>query len=786
MTPLKRTLLTSMLFLSSPMWANAQQAEQAPQNIPEITKQQLPLASQPALPQSEEPQLKAPEAIEPISIDRIFSAPSLKGEVSKHLQYAPDGKSVTYLKAKASDQNRYDLWQYRIEQNEHRMLVDSASIFAGKEELSDEEKARRERQRVYGSGIMEYVFSNDGNFIVFPINGDLYLYDVNKAESSQLTNDKDFETDVKFSPKGGFVSFIKNNDIYTIDIKTKQQKQLTTDGSNTIKNGMAEFVAQEEMDRMTGYWWSPNEKNIAFIKVDESPVDVVIRNEIYADEVKLFEQRYPAAGTNNVKVSLRNIKLSNMKVQKFDLGDDQDIYLARVKWLPNSKTIAYQWLNRQQDNLQLRFQSLSSRSADVIIDEKSTHWINIFDDLTFINNGKQFIWASERDGFKHLYLYSNKGKELAQLTKGKWVVNELVALDEQAGWLYFTSRADSPLEKHLYKTRLDGSSPEHVSRVSKKGGFHQIKFANDKQTYIDTFSNINTPEQISLRQSNGKLITYLLENKFDETHPAFRYKSQLVRPTFGSIKANDGTTDLFYKLYKPQTMVPGKKYPVIVKVYGGPHAQRVTNTFSGVDMIQYMISQGYVVFQLDNRGSNYRGTKFEFAIHKQLGEVELQDQLSGVQYLKTLPFVDKDNIGVYGHSYGGYMALMAMFKAGDVFKAGVSGAPVTDWSLYDTAYTERYLAHPKDNQNGYDLSSVMPYAKQFDNSDGLFIYHGMADDNVLFTNTTKLIKVMQDENKLFDLMTYPGSKHSMRGKKVKVHLNNSIMSFFDKHLKATQ
>lgn len=726
---------------------------------------------------------KSSPAAKPITIDRIFSAPSLKGEVSKNLQYSPDGTTVTYLKAKQEDQNRYDLWQYDISTQQHKLLVDSNSIFAGKEELSDEEKARRERQRVFGSGIMEYVFSGDGNLIVFPINGDLYLYNLQSKQSSKLTHDAAFETDIKFSPKGRFVSFIKENNIFIIDVKENKQTQLTTDGSDVIKNGMAEFVAQEELDRMTGYWWSPNEKNIAFIKVDESPVDTVIRNEIYADEVKLFNQRYPAAGTNNVKVSLRNIKISNLKVQKFNLGEEQDIYLARVNWLPDSKTIAYQWLNRQQDNLQLRFQTLSSRDADIVINEKTNHWINIFNDLTFIKNGKQFIWASERDGYKHLYLYNQDGTLVSQLTKGNWVVNELVSVDEDKGLVYFTARADSPIEKHLYKTTLDSKSPEHVSRISKKGGFHQIRFANDHNSYLDTFSNISTPQQLSLRMPNGKLITYLLKNTLDESHPAFAFKDTIVKPTFGSIKANDGETDLFYKLYKPKNLEVGKKYPVIVRVYGGPHAQRVTNTFGGVDMTQYMVSQGYVVFQLDNRGSNYRGTAFEFAIHKQLGEIELHDQLSGVEYLKTLSFVDANNIGIFGHSYGGYMALMAMFKAGDVFKAGVSGAPVTDWLLYDTAYTERYLSHPQTNELGYQLSSVMPYAKDFNNDNGLFIYHGMADDNVLFTNTTKLIKTMQDENKLFELMTYPGSKHSMRGKKVKVHLNNSIMKFFDAQLK---
>ncbi|WP_371188513.1 DPP IV N-terminal domain-containing protein [Thalassotalea maritima] len=719
-----------------------------------------------------------------LSIERIYSAPSLNGASTKQLKYSPDGTKVTYLKAKQEDTNRYDLWQYDIRKNSHALLVDSNSLSQGKEELSDEEKARRERMRVYGTGIMEYVLSSDGKHILFPIAGDLYLYDLANAQATRLTNDEAFETDIKFSPSGRYVSFIKEQDIFVIDLDSNRQMQLTIDGEGTIKNGMAEFVAQEEMDRMTGYWWSPNEKHIAFLKVDESGVNTEIRNEIYADEIKLFEQRYPATGTNNVEVSLHSVKVSNGDIKDYSLGKEKDIYIARVNWTPDSRHIVYQWQDRAQQTLKLMFQSQKGKRGKSVITETSEHWINLNDDLTFLDSRKQFIWASERDGYKHLYLYDYDGDVITRLTEGNWVVDEIVAVDEEQGYVYFTGRADTPLEKHLYKVTLDGKSPKHAIRVSKRSGFHSVAFASDKQSYIDTFSNINTPKQVSLHQANGEMITFLKENKLDEGHPAYPYMDELVQPKFGSIKASDGTTDLYYKLYQPKDLELGKQYPVIVNVYGGPHAQRVTNTWQGLDFTQYLVQQGYVVFQLDNRGSNYRGTAFEFAIHKHLGEVELDDQISGVKFLHTLPYVDKQRIGIYGHSYGGYMAIMALFKAGDYFKAGVSGAPVTDWLLYDTHYTERYLSHPQTNAKGYELSSVFPYVEQFnDKQNSLFLYHGMADDNVLFTNSTKLIKAMQDANKQFELMTYPGSKHSMRGKKVKTHLNHAILDFFNRRLK---
>ncbi|WDE06405.1 S9 family peptidase [Thalassomonas viridans] len=720
---------------------------------------------------------------EQLTIERIYSSPSLNGPSPKSLTFSPDGSRVTYLQGKTEDLNRYDLWEYNLASKENKLLVDSQELFSGKEVLSDEEKARRERQRIYGQGIMEYKFSKDGTALLFPLNGDIYYYDLASKTSKRLTKTPEFETDVKFSPKGKYVSFIREQNIYAINIKSGKEIQLTTDGKGTIKNGMAEFVAQEEMDRMTGYWWSPNEKHIAFLRVDESPVQTVIRNEIYAEEIKLIEQRYPATGSNNVKIQLATVDLEDQDIRFIDTGKEQNIYLPRVKWLPNSKSLSYQWQSRDQKTLKLNLYNLKSRKQKTLLTENSDHWINLHHDLKFLKDSKSFIWASERDGFKHLYHFDIKGKLITQLSKGEWVVDSLKSVDEENGWVYFTGRADTPLERHLYKVPLDGKAPEHVVRVTKRNGFHSITFSRDNRTYIDKFSNIQTPQQVSLHQVNGEHITWLEQNQITDSHPLKPYYEDIVMPEFGSLQSDDGKATLYYKLFKPKNMVPGKKYPVIVNVYGGPHAQRVTNKWQGAAMSQYMVQQGYIVYQLDNRGSNYRGTAFEFPIYENLGVVEVADQISGVKFLHTLPYVDKERIGIFGHSYGGYMALMTMFKAGEYFKAGVSGAPVTDWLLYDTHYTERYLNHPQSNAFGYQQSSVFPYVSGLQGP--LMVYHGMADDNVLFTNTTKLIKSLQDENKVFELMTYPGSKHSMRGKKVKVHLNNTIMGFFNRHFNVT-
>ena len=716
-----------------------------------------------------------------LTIARIYSSPSLNGKTPKSLKFSPDGTRVTYLQGKTEDLNRYDLWEYNLASKENKLLVDSQALFSGIEDLSDEEKARRERQRIFGVGILEYQFSQDGSALLFPLNGDIYYYHLTTKKAKRLTDTADFETDVKFSPKGNFVCYIRAQNIYVLNIASGEERQLTTDGAGVIKNGMSEFVAQEEMARMTGYWWAPNEQHIAFLRVDESPVQTVIRNEIYAEKIELIKQRYPATGTNNVDIQLAVTDIKGKKIRFVDLGDNKDIYIPQVKWLPDSENLSYQLQSRDQKTLTLKTYNLNKRRQQTLLTEQSSHWLNLHKDLTFLRDNKTFIWASERDGYKHLYHYDLNGTLISQLTKGKWVVDSLAHVDEKNGWLYFTGRADTPLERHLYKVPLNGKSPENVQRISQRNGFHSISFSATSDSYLDSFSNTQTPTQISLHAANGDHITWLAENKVTPEHPIAPYYDELVMPEFGSLKSDDGQADLYYKLYKPKNMQPGKKYPVIVMVYGGPHAQLVKNVWQGADMTQYMLQQDYIVYQLDNRGSNYRGTAFEYPIYQQLGQVEVTDQVTGVKYLHTLPYVDKERIGVFGHSYGGYMALMSMFTADHYFKAGVSGAPVTDWLLYDTHYTERYLNHPEANAAGYQQSSVFPYVSGLQGP--MMIYHGMADDNVLFTNTTKLIKALQDEGKLFELMTYPGSKHSMRGKKVKVHLNTTIMNFFDRHFK---
>ncbi|MDP5032572.1 S9 family peptidase [Paraglaciecola sp.] len=712
---------------------------------------------------------------ETLTIERIFSSPALEGAAPRSLKVSPDGKRVTFLQGKETDYERLDLWEYDLKTKKTQMLFNSDELSSGPEELSDEEKARRERMRLSGSGIVSYEWSKDGKALLFPLAGDLYYFKLGDKNAIQLLDTPEFETDFRLSPKGNYVSYVRNQDLYIKHIKNGVETRLTHDGQGPIKNAMAEFVAQEEMNRMTGYWWSPDERFIAYTQIDESPVQEITRSEIYADSIEMITQRYPSAGTNNVAIKLGVLDVAKQSSRWIDLGENKDIYLARVDWMADSQRLSYQIQPRDQQTLELKAYHLQKNTQNTLLQENSDTWVNLNNDLHFLADNKHFIWASERDGYKHLYLYKTSGELVKQLTQGAWVVNDIEAINEVKQLIYFTGRRDTPTESHLYSVSLkDGE----IKRISQRAGFHSISFSQDASIYVDNFSTTNTPPQVSLHRADGSQITWLSENSIDEEHPLHAYQTQWVKPQISSFKTDDGT-ELYYRLYKPTNLQ--EKHPVIVYLYGGPHAQMVTNSWGGNRglLMQYWVNKGYVVFTVDNRGSNYRGKAFEDPIYKAMGEIEVQDQIAGVKFLRSLPYVDETRIGVHGHSYGGYMTLMSMFKAPDYFQAGVAGAPVTDWELYDTHYTERYMGNPNTDKEAYTASSVFPYAKELKGD--LLIYHGMADDNVLFTNSTKLYKHLQDLAIPFEAMDYPGKKHSIRGKNTGIHLYKTITNFFDKH-----
>lgn len=707
-----------------------------------------------------------PAHAEKLTLEAITGSAPLSGPTLTKPQIAPDGTRVTFLRGKDSDRNRLDLWEYDVASGQTRLLADSSVVLPGEEVLSDEEKARRERQRIAAlSGIVDYQWSPDGKALLFPLGGELYFYDLSKTGKDavrKLTDGGGFATDPKISPKGGFLSFIRDRNLWVIDLASGQEVRLTGDGSDTVGNGVAEFVADEEMDRHTGYWWAPDDSAIAFARIDETPVPVQKRYEVYPDRTEVIEQRYPAAGDHNVLVQLGVIAPKRgAKPRWIDLGKDPDIYLARVDWR-DPQRLTFQRQSRDQKKLELIEATLATGEQRTLVTETSKTWVPLHSDLRFLKDGR-FLWSSERSGFEHLYIASEDGSMLTALTQGEWVVDGLLATDEAAGLAYVSGTRDGATETHVYAVPLSGGEPR---RLTQAPGMHAATFARNASVFVDSWSSDTTLPQIELFKADGtKLATLLANDVADETHPYAKYRAAHQPTTYGTLTAADGTTPLHYSLIKPAGFDAKKQYPVVVFVYGGPAAQTVTRAWPGRSdsfFNQYLAQQGYVVFSLDNRGTPRRGAAFGGALYGRQGTVEVDDQLRGVEWLKSQAFVDPARIGVYGWSNGGYMTLMLLAKHSQAYACGVAGAPVTDWALYDTHYTERYMDLPKANEAGYREASVFTHLDGM-GAGKLLLIHGMADDNVLFTNSTKLMSELQKRGTPFELMTYPGAKHGLRG-----------------------
>jgi dipeptidyl-peptidase-4 len=732
---------------------------------------------------------------EPLTLARIFAAPDLAGPRLQNPAISPDGKYVTFLQGKPDNKDQLDLWGFDLRSGRATLLVDSRVLLQGDEKLSADEAARRERQRTANlRGIVEYKFSADGRRLLVPLGGDLYVYDFQargKQAVQRLTNTQDYETDARFSPRGNFVSFIREQNLWVVELKTGAERQLTRDGNGLVNNGVAEFIAQEEMDRDTGYWWSPDESRIAYTRIDDTAVQEIERSEIYADRVTTVRQRYPAAGTNNTSVELKIISLVNNATTNVDLGRDRNVYLARVDWFPNSESLAVQRETRDQKRLDLLKIDARSGAGRTLFTETSATWVNLSNNIAFIPERHEFVWASERSGFRHLYLFGENGELIRALTSGAWTVTGDISadsIDAKRGLIFFTANETTPLEQHLFATSLDTLDAARVQRVSRENGWHNAVLFPGQRAYLDTWSSPEQPPCVAIRNIDGTLKQWVLRNALDSAHPYSPYVSDHVAEEFGNLAASDGQT-LYYRLLKPAKMVDGKKYPVIFDLYGGPGNQYVQRNWMGGGrgtqglFRQVLAQHGFIVFSLDNRGSALRGRAFEAPLYRRFGKVEVEDQVRGAEFLRSLPFVDGNRIGVTGWSYGGYMTLMALTTAPNIFKAGVAGAPVTDWRLYDTHYTERYLGDPTQNSASYIASSVTPYLKNL--SGRLLLVHGMADDNVLFANSTQLMKQLQDANIQFELMTYPGGKHGLvRQADMGLHFYTAVLNFFSERLAA--
>ncbi len=711
----------------------------------------------------------------PITIEDVATYPFPGTAVPGSLQFSPDDSLITYLFSEGGSLTR-QLYALDPETGHTRPLVTPPGGGDTEENLTLEEKLRRERLRQRETGITHYAWSEDGRILI-PLLGGLFVQNGAAGELQQILAKGEHPIlDAQFSPDGNWIAYVQDAEIYVIPGDGGEPRQITSGARGTGKtNGLAEYIAQEEMGRRRGYWWSLDSQAIAFTEVVESHIPVYRIVHQGQDAVGAGAQedhRYPFAGQANAKVRLGVTGRDGGAPTWMDLGEDEDIYLARVKWLPNGNLTA-QIQNRAQSRLDLIAFDPTTGRGETLLTETSAVWINLHNMFRPLKNGR-FIWASERTGFMHLYLYDKAGGWERPLTSGEWQVDSLDGVDEENGLVYFCGTMDGPTERHLYVVGFDGGQPQ---RLTREPGSHNVTLDHAFTRFIDQYDSLTQPPVINLRVLKTGKRRHTL---FTPNDPRLESLT-LPPPEIVTLSTRDGVT-LYGALYRPPAASGAGPFPAIVAVYGGPHAQLVVNGWRDtVNMrAQYLAQQGFLVFMLDNRGSARRGLAFEGWIRHRMGLIEVQDQVDGVRWLVAQGLADAKRVGVYGWSYGGYMAAMCLAQAPDVFKVAVAGAPVTHYDGYDTHYTERYMSTPQANPDGYAQGSVMYHVENMQGK--LLLVHGLIDENVHFRHTARLINALIKAGKPYDLLLFPDERHSPRRLADRVYMEERVRDYFVENL----
>ena len=676
--------------------------------------------------------------------------------------WAPDGKSFVY-----PQENSLKLYDCAAKTS--KTLVDTEAL-ENAAVKPPENQPDEWQDRYAHDATLEW--ASTGAEILYSAGGDLFLIHAASGHWVQLTKTPQVEHDAKFSPDAKSVAFRREADLYAIDIATGKETRVTSGGSHTLRNGWLDWVYPEELDLETAYWWSPDSQSIAYLQFDVSREPLYPHADLLGRRAIYEPQRYPQAGENNADVHLGITPAKGGPTNWLDIGATRDSWLiARVGWMPDSKSVYVIRMDRLQNYLEMFSIDIASGGRSQIFDESDRYWINLAGDVKFLPDQKHFLWTSERDGgFRHIFLYSNDGKSVQQLTRGDWEVREISGVDDSR--IFYVSDEGTSLETHLYSIRFDGGGKQ---RLDSAAGTHAISMGPGAPFFLDAFSTLNDPPRVTLHRSDGSQIAVVREAN---RQPLQDYDVQPVESV--SFK-NAGGVLLHARLIKPANFEAGKKYPAIVDVYGGPGVgSPAGNEWPGIGLDQALADRGYVVWQSENRGITGRGHAFEIPIFHQLGVVELADQIAGVKYLISLGFVDPEKIGIRGWSFGGFMTLNALLNAPDIFHCGIAGAPVTNFVNYDTIYTERYMGLPAEDPEGYARTALS--AKAANLKGRLLIAHNFEDDNVLFQNSMQMIQALETAGKHFELALYPEKTHSVTGDLVK-QLNSTMLDFFERNLK---
>jgi dipeptidyl-peptidase-4 len=699
----------------------------------------------------------------PLTLEDIFSSNQLTPKTLRGVQWVPGEAAFTHLKDG-------DLYKHDVAGGKETLLLagKSLALKPGGESIA----------------IDGYEWSSDRKYLLITsrqreiwrhsTDGQYFVYEMLTKKLRPLSGIAGAQSNAKFSPDATKIGFVRANNLFVLDMSSGVETQLTGDGNDNIINGQFDWVYEEEFSIADGWRWSPDGRKIAFWRLDQTRITAFPIENMLSLYPSVFWLKYPKAGALNALVQVGVLTLETATngaspIKWMDLGTETDIYIPRIQWTSDPRILSIQRLNRLQNKLDLLFADVNSGATRIVLSDTDPCWVDVQDDLTFLKKGEQFIWTSERSGYRHAYLYDYNGRLLSPITSGEWEISAVTGFDETAGLIYFSGKKDSPIEENIYRASLDGGILE---RISQRAGWHSSNFSPDMKYVIGTFSDAQTPPQISLRQTDGKLLRWLEKN--ENLLTAYN----LVAPKFITVKTSDDGTPLNVWIMKPANFDSTKKYPVIMFCYSGPGAQHVVNRWDGRRYLwhQLMAAQGFITFCIDSRGTGGRGKKFKNLVYGDLGKWSTHDQIEGAKYLGSLPYVNSARIGIWGHSGGGYLTAMAMTKGAPHFKVGIARAPVTDFRLYDTIWTERYMGLPKDNEAGYNSASVMKYADKLQGK--LYLIHGMADDNVHMQNTVQLQEALQAANKQFEVMYYHGRNHAISGGNTQLHLHTLMTNYF--------
>jgi dipeptidyl-peptidase 4 len=709
-----------------------------------------------------------------LTIDDIFDPQKrvqFSGRPTFGVQWMVDGASYFQLQSNPAG-GGLGLYRVDAKTGESRLFYDAAKLQAALLAAGLKETDAKKL-----AGQPNFSFNEQQNATIFNFNNDLYVYDFATNAARRLTNNADEEKEAGFAPDGKKVSFVRGNNLFVVEIASGRETQLTKDGSEKFLNGILDWVYEEELygrGNKRGYWWSPDSAAIAFLRTDETPVKIftVVNHQGLYQEVEATP--YPKAGEPNPKVTLGVAEIGGATVKFVDTSNykSEDFLISRVAWSPDSRTVFYQAQNREQTFLDLNAADRNTGKTQTIFKETSPAWVEVIDNPTFLKETNQAVWQSARTGYKHLYLYDNQGKLVRPITSGDWEVRDFYGVDERNGFAYFLGTKDGYIAPQVYRVKLDGTG---LQRISQGDGAHFVSFNSTFSHFVDNYSDVTTPTQTRLYRADGTLERVINENKV-----AVLAEYKLSKPEFLKVKTRDGF-EMEAMMIRPPDFDSSRKYPVMQFTYAGPHAPQVRNAWGGTTAMWYqMLAQnGIIVWVMDNRTASGKGEKSVYGAYKQLGVSELADIEEGLNYLKTLPYVDASRIGISGWSYGGFMTSYALTHSKS-FKLGIAGGTVSDWALYDSIYTERYMGTPQNNPEGYKKTSVINAAPNL--SGKLLLVHGVIDDNVHLQNTLQLAHALQKAGKQFDLMLYPTARHGVTDPQQVKHMRQMMTDFILKNL----